>query len=81
MLAWLLSSMLYSPAALANDQSTHVWTAQHGVDRLPEGALKDFVSDPAHTRALLHPGPFSAVQRSSPRLTVIADQGEGQVAL
>jgi hypothetical protein len=52
--AWIVAAWLWSPLALANGQSTHVWISQHAIEHLPEGDLRDFVTDPAHDKALIN---------------------------
>jgi hypothetical protein len=38
--------------ALACGQTTHIWTALHAVDHLPDGPLKTLLSEPEAERAL-----------------------------
>jgi len=40
------------PAALANGQTTHMWISQEAIEVLPEGELRDFLSEPSHLAAL-----------------------------
>ncbi len=47
MLPLVLSAALLSPLALANGQSTHVWISQHALEHLPEGELRELLTDPA----------------------------------
>lgn len=43
----LLTALFHAPAALACGQSTHIWVGIHAVDHLPEGELKELMSQEA----------------------------------
>ena len=42
---WILSLMLSIPLASANGQSSHLWISEQAIQRLPEGPLKEILSD------------------------------------
>ena len=48
----LWSVLLGAQPALANGQSTHLWITEHALTHLPDGELKDIVSDPANRQML-----------------------------
>lgn len=47
-----LIALVSSPVALANGQTTHVWISEAAKDELPEGDLRDFVTDEAVYNAI-----------------------------
>ncbi len=53
----LLLVSLAGPAR-ANGQTTHIWITRHALEHLPDGELKDLLSDPAHEGALIHGAMF-----------------------
>lgn len=48
----LLLALATSPAARANGQSTHVWISHHALEHLPEGELKELLTDPTRQQML-----------------------------
>lgn len=42
-----LAALALSPDALACGQSTHIWIGLHAIEHLPDGELKDLLTDPA----------------------------------
>lgn len=53
-LALALTAGLYAPRALANGQASHVWISQRALTDMPEGELREFVSDPLLRQMLLN---------------------------
>jgi hypothetical protein len=47
-----------APAAVANGNNSHVWITQRAVEHLPEGSLRDMLSDPDYQLMLLNGAMF-----------------------
>ncbi len=54
----LLPLLLAAPPALANGQSTHIWITLHALEHLPDGELKDLLTDPALQPILINGAMF-----------------------
>ncbi len=50
----MIFALLSGSEALANGQSTHVWISEHAKEHLPEGDLRNLVTDPAVQQALIN---------------------------
>ena len=58
MTSLLLPLLTLGGPALANGQSTHIWITLHALEHLPEGELKDLLTDPALEPILINGAMF-----------------------
>ncbi|RME22841.1 MAG: hypothetical protein D6798_14845 [Deltaproteobacteria bacterium] len=54
----LLSLLAAASPGLANGQSTHIWITQHALEHLPDGELKELLTDPALEPMLINGAMF-----------------------